>query len=120
MPTTARDRYEVAGFTRMRVEAGGQRGREVLEQRFELESDVPCPSEPRTAIESPRPQAPIGGGSRARVKIVRYIRLRLKRRAFVMTHTELRLMASAATIGDNSQPVKGYSTPAASGTPRAL
>ncbi len=37
-----------------------------------------------------------------------------------MTDTELRLMASAALIGESSQPVNGYSTPAASGTPSAL
>ena len=43
-----------------------------------------------------------------------------KRKALVMTETELRLMASAAIIGDNSQPVNGYSSPAASGTPSEL
>ena len=37
-----------------------------------------------------------------------------------MTDTELRLMASAAITGESSQPVNGYSTPAASGTPSAL
>ena len=30
------------------------------------------------------------------------------------------LMASAANIGESSQPVSGYRTPAASGTPRPL
>ena len=44
----------------------------------------------------------------------------LKRRAFEMTDTEDRLMASAAIMGDSSQPVNGYKTPAASGTPSAL
>jgi DNA-binding PadR family transcriptional regulator len=40
--------------------------------------------------------------------------------ALVMTDAELRLIASAAIIGDSSQPVRGYSTPAASGIPSAL
>jgi len=43
-----------------------------------------------------------------------------RRNALVITETELRLIASAATIGDSSQPVNGNSTPAASGTPNAL
>ena len=43
-----------------------------------------------------------------------------KRSALVITDTELRLIASAANIGDSSQPVNAYSTPAASGTPIAL
>jgi hypothetical protein len=42
------------------------------------------------------------------------------RRAFVITDTDERLMASAAIIGDSSQPVIGYNRPAARGTPRAL
>ena len=37
-----------------------------------------------------------------------------------MTEAELKLVASAANIGDKSQPVNAYSTPAASGTPIAL
>lgn len=37
-----------------------------------------------------------------------------------MTDAELRLIASAAIIGDSNQPVNGNSTPAASGTPSAL
>jgi hypothetical protein len=37
-----------------------------------------------------------------------------------ITDAELRLIASAAIIGDNYQPVNGHSTPAASGTPSAL
>jgi len=40
--------------------------------------------------------------------------------AFVMTETELKLMASAAIMGESSHPVNGYKTPAAKGTPRAL
>ena len=43
-----------------------------------------------------------------------------KRNALKMTEAELRLIARAAIMGDNSQPVKGNSTPAASGTPSAL
>lgn len=42
------------------------------------------------------------------------------RSAFAITDAELRLIASAAIIGDNNQPVTGYSSPAASGTPSAL
>ena len=37
-----------------------------------------------------------------------------------MTDAELRLIASAAIIGDSSHPVSGYNTPAASGTPSEL
>ena len=40
--------------------------------------------------------------------------------AFEMTDTELKLMANAAIIGDNSTPKKGYRTPAATGTPIIL
>lgn len=36
------------------------------------------------------------------------------------TETELKLIASAATIGESNQPVSVYSTPVASGTPSAL
>jgi len=42
------------------------------------------------------------------------------RNALPTTDTELRLIASAAMIGDNSNPKTGYSTPAAIGTPSAL
>ena len=37
-----------------------------------------------------------------------------------ITDTELKLIASAAISGDNSQPVIGYNTPAAIGMPNAL
>ena len=37
-----------------------------------------------------------------------------------ITDAELNLMASAASIGDSSQPVNGYSTSAAMGMPSAL
>ena len=43
-----------------------------------------------------------------------------KRKAFVTTETELKLMAAAAIIGLNSRPKRGYNTPAAIGTPSAL
>ncbi len=52
--------------------------------------------------------------------VVRYFPPPRSRSALVMTETELRLIASAAIIGDNSLPVNGYSSPAASGMPRAL
>ena len=44
----------------------------------------------------------------------------LSRKALVITDAELRLIARAAIIGDSSQPVNGYRTPAANGMPRAL
>src|SRR3954470_19997877 len=47
-------------------------------------------------------------------------RNRLRRKALPITETELSDIASAATIGLSSKPTKGYSTPAASGTPMAL
>lgn len=43
-----------------------------------------------------------------------------KRNALVITETELKLIASAAIIGESSIPVAEYSTPAASGIPSAL
>jgi hypothetical protein len=47
-------------------------------------------------------------------------RARCSRKALATTDTELKLMAAAAIMGDNSSPKTGYSTPAAIGTPRAL
>ena len=41
-------------------------------------------------------------------------------RLFAITETELKLIASAASIGLNSIPTKGYKTPAAIGIPMAL
>lgn len=40
--------------------------------------------------------------------------------ALPTTDTELRLIARAATIGDNVTPHSGYNAPAANGTPTAL
>ncbi len=40
--------------------------------------------------------------------------------AFAITDTELKLIASAAIIGESSSPKTGYSTPAAIGMPRML
>lgn len=40
--------------------------------------------------------------------------------AFVITDAELKLMAAAAIIGFSSNPMNGYRTPAAKGTPSAL
>ncbi len=56
------------------------------------------------------------GVTRAR----RYSATLRKRSALLTTDTELRLIASAAIIGDSTMPNHGYSTPAASGTPTAL
>ena len=46
--------------------------------------------------------------------------IRFRRRAFVITDTELKLMAAAAIIGLSRMPKNGNSTPAATGTPMAL
>src|SRR5690606_2723182 len=43
-----------------------------------------------------------------------------RRRALKTTDAELKLIANAANIGESNSPVKGYKTPAASGTPSAL
>ena len=40
--------------------------------------------------------------------------------AFIITDTELKLIAAAAIIGDRSNPNTGYSKPAAIGTPAEL
>jgi hypothetical protein len=42
------------------------------------------------------------------------------RSAFAITLTELNDIAAAATAGASNVPVRGYSTPAAIGTPREL
>jgi len=39
---------------------------------------------------------------------------------FVITETELKLIAKAAIIGDNKIPKKGKNIPAAIGTPKTL
>ena len=54
------------------------------------------------------------------VPVDTYISTVRRRRAFAITETELKLMAAAASIGDNSSPNAGYSTPAAIGTPTVL
>ena len=41
-------------------------------------------------------------------------------KAFTITETELKLIASAAIIGDNKIPKKGNNNPAAIGTPNRL
>jgi hypothetical protein len=45
---------------------------------------------------------------------------RRKRSALRITDTELSVMAALAHIGLMNDPVNGYSTPAATGTPTAL
>jgi hypothetical protein len=45
---------------------------------------------------------------------------RRRRSALAITDTDERLMAAAANIGESRRPVNGKSTPAATGTPRAL
>ena len=45
---------------------------------------------------------------------------RLSLSELLITETELKLMAAAAIMGDNSIPKNGYSTPAAIGTPAVL
>ena len=42
------------------------------------------------------------------------------RSAFVMTETELNVIAALARIGLSSRPMKGYRMPAATGTPSVL
>lgn len=49
-----------------------------------------------------------------------YSLARLSRSALPTTLTDDSAMAAAATAGDKSQPVNGYSRPAAKGTPAAL
>lgn len=59
-------------------------------------------------------------GRRHRECTCAHARTLRSRSAFAITEAELRLIASAAIIGDSNQPVSGYSSPAASGTPSAL
>lgn len=49
-----------------------------------------------------------------------YNRTRLSLSELLITETELKLIAAAAIIGDNSIPKNGYNTPAAIGTPAVL
>ena len=45
---------------------------------------------------------------------------RLSLSAFVITDTELKLIAAAAMIGESNKPKNGYNSPAATGTPSML
>jgi hypothetical protein len=75
-------------------------------------------------------KVPVGGcsgcpaGMRDRVNVfhipVFYNCTRLSLSELPITETELKLMAAAAIMGDNSIPKKGYNTPAAMGTPAVL
>ena len=58
---------------------------------------------------------PRGGGI-----VQAFSRTRPSRSAFPITDTDERLIASAAMMGESSMPDRGYSTPAATGTPAAL
>jgi hypothetical protein len=49
-----------------------------------------------------------------------YNRVLRKRRAFVITETELNVIAAPAIIGLRSHPQIGYKTPAAIGMPKRL
>lgn len=49
-----------------------------------------------------------------------YIRKLRNRNEFSITETELKLIAAAAIIGDNSIPKTGYKTPAATEIPKTL
>ncbi len=57
-------------------------------------------------------------GSRFRSSLTHF--MPRSRSALPTTEAELRLIANAAISGDSSQPVSGYSTPAATGMPRPL
>lgn len=61
----------------------------------------------------------ITGGLAGRVGASHSSTLR-SRKAFVMTDTELKVIAALAIIGLRSTPKNGYSTPAAIGTPSTL
>jgi len=50
----------------------------------------------------------------------RFLYFFLNLNAFVITDTELKLMAAAAMTGPSRMPKKGYNTPAATGTPTEL
>lgn len=52
--------------------------------------------------------------------LFRYSSTLRNRSAFEMTDTELKVIAALANIGLSSMPMKGYKTPAASGTPITL
>jgi hypothetical protein len=52
--------------------------------------------------------------------VISYRRAKRKRNEFVITDTELRLIAAAATMGLKRSPNAGYRTPAASGMPSTL
>lgn len=75
-------------------------------------------------FETKRPDGDIGahlcGQSVPCAHAPGYRRTRLSRRAFETTVIELTLIATLANIGCSSQPVNGYSAPAASGSPAKL
>jgi hypothetical protein len=84
----------------------------------------PAPAPPAAAspaqLSLPIQRKPWTGDLDAMVKPRPYSSTRRNRRALVMTDTELNVIAALAQIGLTSTPVKGYSAPAATGTPTAL
>ena len=92
---------------------------------LQVESVIEVPAQAIDAALNPqwhRPPEPVEGGGvhKGLAAPMPSGLVRLRRKAFEITDTELRLMASAAIIGASNQPVNGNSTPAASGTPSAL
>ena len=59
-------------------------------------------------------------GLKSIISINHYILKFRKRNEFVITETELKLIAAAAIIGDNKIPKTGYKTPAATEIPNTL
>lgn len=77
---------------------------------------------PRRAPDGRTPCHPPGCGcrKRARAPPPGYRPSLRSRSALPMTDTDERLIAAAASMGLSSHPKKGYSTPAAMGTPSVL
>lgn len=59
-------------------------------------------------------------GQIARAVLLRHMLNFLSRKALKATDAELKLIASAANIGESRIPIDAYNTPAANGTPNAL
>ena len=54
------------------------------------------------------------------IKVRYHILKLLNRNEFIITETELKLIAAAAIMGDNNIPKTGYKTPAATEIPNTL
>ena len=123
-------------FLMMRADAGTERGHEKRQHQAQAQTELfylllpSSHSEILSAEIQPKTDAGIffyllpsidaDIASPAYCKLNTYNLIRRKRRAFIITETELKVIAALAIIGLKSSPKTGYKTPAAIGTPTTL